>query len=1142
MNPRVFFGTVGSLAVLFVVVLVWMPPRPDVAVPPLPSVSVSTSAGPVGLAHPVTPLFFVENQGQAPADVRFHAEAVGHTVLFLPDALVFRRTMPETTPSQVVVRFENAAPEAALDGINPQRTRVHFYRGDDPNDWHTDPPVFEGVRYHDLYPGIDLIYRGKAGRLKSDFVVAPGADPAQIRLRYQETDTPYIRDDGALVLGMANGTLVETAPIAFQEKAGRQVPVEAHYAVHADGTVGFALDAYDATLPLIIDPELLFETTVGGSNQDIANAITYAPDGTLIIAGQTLSNDFPLINAYDNTLGANGADMFIMKINPDTGEVLFATFLGGDTPVLGFSSATDEATGLAVDDDGILYLLGETTASDFPTINPIQADHAGAFDLIVARLTPDGTLDFATYLGGIGFDQSSKLALSGETIWITGTVEFAQGGFPTVNPLQNPGGFNDALVARLEATGDAYVLTFSTPLGGENNDRGEGIAVDGDGNVIVGGSTGSPDFPTVNAVQPTLGGNTDGFLTKLASDASALLFSTFLGGNGFDNVADVAVDAAGNIAVGGSTTSPDFPTLNPPQASLLGDQDAFVSLLDPGGALAFSTFWGGSDFEAGTSIGARDGMVLLGGNTFSPDIVLVDPLEDGPPPPSGFLTAFDATGAVQASTTVNGFVASITSLFPAPEWGYVAEKLEDVILGVVHIPPATNLQTTLAVSKTASETGRTTGDVVEYTIIVTNTGTVDALDVRFKDDLDDNRLAHVQDTGDCETPFRFILECKIGTLAPGASDTVYAKFRVRGNSTDGGGIRNDVTATSTNALPAMSMVEFAPLPDLGMVFYTFAANFYIVSGKQVETIDIYIDNVRVADDLARQSSTGEVPLALGRLEPRFEVVDGTAPNNSAPLETFMPNFLVGDLADEDAYVPDATALLFVEVAPDSIDLLVKHDVRTEAADPTQVEFFLAHAAFSGTAYDLRLADGTVLFDDVAPRDLTDYATLAPGVHDLQVTTTDGSVTDLFRVDLSAHQGEALMMVLVSVVEEGGKQESVALLAFDAAGNTLDVPVVTASEPLVPSVDRLVLEDNYPNPFHETTTLRFTIPAPATVRVEVFDLLGRVVLTQTVGPVVTGRHAVPLDAAALSSGVYVYRVVAEGAAETYTQTSQFVLLN
>ncbi len=802
MNPRVFFGAAGGLAVLFVVVLVWMLPRPDVAVSPLPSVSVSTLTRPAGLAHPVTPLFFVENQGQAPADVRFHAEAVGHTVLFQPDAVVFRRTMPDTDPSQVIVRFENAAPEAALDGINPQRTRVHFYRGDDPNDWHTDPPVFAGVRYHDLYPGIDLIYRGKAGRLKSDFVVAPGADPAQIRLRYQETDTPYIRDDGALVLGMANGTLVETAPIAFQEKAGRQVPVEAHYAVHADGTVGFALDAYDATLPLIIDPELLFETTVGGSNQDIANAITYAPDGTLIIAGQTLSNDFPVINAYDNTLGANGADMFIMKINPETGEVLFATFLGGDTPVLGFSSASDEATGLAVDDDGTLYLLGETTASDFPTINPIQADHGGAFDLIVARLTPDGTLDFATYLGGTGFDQSSKLALSGETIWITGTVEFAQGGFPTVNPLQDPGGFNDALVARLDAAGDAYVLTFSSPLGGENNDRGEAIVVDGDGNVIVGGSTGSADFPIVNALQDTPGG-TDGFITKLASDASVLLFSTFLGGNGFDNVADVAVDAAGNIAVGGSTTSANFPTLNPAQATLLGDQDAFVSLLGPDGTLAFSTFWGGTDFEAGTSVGASDGMVLLGGNTFSPDIVLVDPLEEGPPPPSGFLTAFDMDGAVQTSTTVNGFVRSLTSLFPAPEWGYVAEKLEDVIIGIIEL---FDMGTRLEVSKIVDKEIPVSGDIVTYTITVTNRGTVDALDVRLVDTYEKDNLKHISNDGGCVAQEAGgQLTCEIGVLGAGSRRSILASFRAKSGSTT-----NKVRVTSTNANPDSTFESISP--------------------------------------------------------------------------------------------------------------------------------------------------------------------------------------------------------------------------------------------------------------------------------------------------------------------------------------------
>ena len=1099
------------------------------------------------------PVYFIENQGQAPAEVGFHAEGAGHTVLFQRDAVILRRSSThDASASQVVLHFVDAASDLVLEGLEPQAGRAHFYRGRDAGTWRTDVPTFGSVHYRGLYPGIDLVYRGNDGVFKSDFYVAPESDPAQIRLRYEGAEDLYLRADGALVLATPLGELIEAAPVVYQKIAGQRVPVEARYALHDDGTVGFTLGTYDPAKPLVIDPEIVFETTFGGSNLDTANAIVMAPDGTILVTGYTQSNDFPTVNAYDDSRGPTPWDIFITKIDRETGDLIYSTYLGGDTPVPGFSSASNEATGIAVDDAGTTYLIGETSASDFPTMNPIQGTNAGNSDIIIARFTPDGMLTFSTYLGGAGFDQSGKIALNGTALWITGTTDTQGGTFPTVNPIQGtPGGFDDAFVARLEpGTGDSsYDLTFSTFLGGSDSERGNGIAVDGEGDVIVGGQTFSDDFPLTNAMQDAHGGNTDGFMAKLAGDDLTLTYSTFLGGNNFEGVADVAVDAQGNAYGVGSTSSADFPTQDAAQAELQGDQDAFLSAFDPTGTLIFSTCWGGSDFEAGTSVTAQDGKVMIGGNTESSDFPMTNPLEDAPETPNGFLTEVSETGEVQTSTTVNGFVRATAPAQESGTWLYTTEQLTNIIVGIIHTE-GDGAAPLLEVTKTSGREEPViiaTGVKITFTITVTNTGDADALGVQLVDQTSflisrygSNPIEYISNDGNCA--YRVIysnfgegtieLICDIGVLAPGISRTINANFRAF-LATDKR-ILSRAEATSLNANRSSAQVSIQsiiprPADDTGFNFV--AALFFPenrsdqLSARKTtfDAIDIYVDSVRVVDDLARQTST-KPPFELSRLEPRVDVVESTAPDLSDPVATFKPNFLVGE--GEEAYVPDASALFFVEVEDDSLDLLVKHDVRTEAEDPAQVEFFLAHAAFNAAPFDLRLADGAILFDNVDPRDLTDYAALPPGVHDLHLTTADGTLEDIFRLDLNASQGAALTLALVPVEEAGsGKQGTVALLAFDAEGNALDVPIVTAAENTDEVPACLVLEGNYPNPFNPATTIRFDVPVRTRARLEVINALGQVVATlvnEDVGP---GSQQTTFHANGLPSGIYFYRLTA-----------------
>ena len=269
--------------------------------------------------------------------------------------------------------------------------------------------------------------------------------------------------------------------------------------------------------------------------------------------------------------------------------LVYATFLGG--------SSGDVVNGVALDAAGNAYLAGATASLDFPTASALQTSHAGSTqDVFIAKLSPDGSkLVYSTYLGGSGNEGATAIAVdaAGEA-FITGNTDSTN--FPLASALQGAnGGGGDAFVVKLSASGSA--LVYSTFLGGSSFDGGSGIAVDAAGRASVGGRTYSLDFRTVSPVQAAFGGNVDGFLAQLNASGSALVYSTYLGGAGFDMVSAVAVDGSGQAVVAGQTLSTNFPTVAALQGTFGGASagDAFVSKFNAqGSALVYSTYLGGS--------------------------------------------------------------------------------------------------------------------------------------------------------------------------------------------------------------------------------------------------------------------------------------------------------------------------------------------------------------------------------------------------------------------------------------------------------------------------------------------------------------------------------------------------------------------
>ncbi|MEO7859696.1 MAG: SBBP repeat-containing protein [Nitrospirales bacterium] len=343
---------------------------------------------------------------------------------------------------------------------------------------------------------------------------------------------------------------------------------------------------------------LLYSTYLGGSGSDQSNGIAVDGSGLAYVTGRTFSTDFPTVTPFQATYAGGDGDAFVTQLDAAGTSLLYSTYLGG--------SGSDQSNGIAVDGSGLAYVTGRTHSTDFPTVTPFQATLAGGSkegDAFVTKLSATGTsLLYSTFLGGSGGEQGNGIALDGSgQAYVTGSTSSTD--FPTATPVQaTNAGSGDAFVTKLSATGTS--LLYSTYLGGSGSDQSNGIAVDATGQAYVTGFTFSTDFPMVTPVQSThAGGIYDVFVTQLDAAGTSLLYSTYLGGNGIDQGQSIAVDATGQAYVTGYTTSTNFPTSSPLQATHAGVRDAFVTKLNAAGtSLLYSTYLGGSNFEQGIGI------------------------------------------------------------------------------------------------------------------------------------------------------------------------------------------------------------------------------------------------------------------------------------------------------------------------------------------------------------------------------------------------------------------------------------------------------------------------------------------------------------------------------------------------------------
>ncbi len=548
-----------------------------------------------GYGH--VPMYFVENRGQFGGSARYVVRGPPFTGYFASAEVVFL-----AGGGALRISFQGANSTPAIEGMEPMVARINFLIGAT-GEWKTNLPAWNSITYRAVFPGIDLIYTSSGDRLKSDFIVAPGADPGVIGLRYGTTrDTTAVRLDetGALVLPAASGEFRENAPVLYQEIAGRRAPVEGSFLIRSDGTVGFRVGAYNHARTLIIDPVLSYSTYLGGGGMDAITSVAVDGAGNAYLAGWTTSTDLPSVNPAQALQGGS-VDAFVAKLGPGGNSLIYCTYLGG--------RGDDRAFGIAVDSAGNAYVTGWTASSAFPTVLSLQSALAGGKDAFVAKLNPAGNvLLYSTYLGGAGNDSGNGIAVdSTGNAYVAGYTDSTN--FPTRNAYQNSNrGSENAFVAKLSSSG---TLVYSTYLGGNGSDAAAAIAVDSSGDAYVAGGTTSTNFPTAAPLQAASGGNQDAFIAKLSPAGNTLIYSTYLGGSGglpgsMEAATAIAVDASGAAYVAGATSSTNFPvTSGALQATNMGEGDAFVSKLNPAGsALVYSTYLGGSsvDYASGIAV------------------------------------------------------------------------------------------------------------------------------------------------------------------------------------------------------------------------------------------------------------------------------------------------------------------------------------------------------------------------------------------------------------------------------------------------------------------------------------------------------------------------------------------------------------
>lgn len=604
------------------------------------------------------PAWFEPNGGQAPSHVQFVSRGANGTLLVDPSGATF-----QTRRSKLRVRFPGSVTAQSVFGSELRTARSSYWIGNDSSKWRRNVPQFGAVRSKQIYPGIDVAYHLSGNELEFDFLVAPHADAAAIRLAFEGAGKPRLEATGDLLF--ASGVR-QKRPVAYQElPSGRRI-VDAAYRISRAGDVHFQLGSYDPALPLVIDP-VLQANYVGGDRSEKATAIAIERNGRVYITGSS-SSTFSVAgqNPGIQESPKGGKDAFVARLSRNASGVLaldYWTALGG--------ASDDEAKAITTDDRGFVFIAGETASDNFLRAGTALQDGFGgggadAFVAVVRPSDPGGdALWYSQYYGGAAFDSANAIAVdNASSIYIAGytTSDTLRG--TSGNLQQNNRGGYEGFVARVDFSGSGG-LSYATYFGGKSTDSIKAIAVDASRIVYITGYTASDDFPvTGDAPQTSLRSMFVARMNFARPGLDGLEYATYLGGSALDTPQAMILDG-NNLWISGYTFSTDFPvTGNALRNVIAGSADVFLMRFDltrrtTPDAIAYSTYLGGRDGDVvmGMALGQR-GTIALAGYTYSDDFPTADSGSSASTTHGAFVALVDPAAAPAAqlvfATVSNG--------------------------------------------------------------------------------------------------------------------------------------------------------------------------------------------------------------------------------------------------------------------------------------------------------------------------------------------------------------------------------------------------------------------------------------------------------------------------------------------------------
>jgi len=528
------------------------------------------------------------------------------------------------------VHFLNSI-TTSVKGKDVFKEHHNYYIGNDQSRWASGVKLYRSVTYENIYDNIEMSIYGSDLDLKYDFIVNSGGNPDDIKMEYEGLSELYIRYGNLHIVTSVN-EIIEQKPIAFQVINGEKKHVPCVFNIE-NNTVGFIFpEGYDESIPLVIDPKLIFSTYSGSLTDNWGFTATFDKWGYLYTGGIVFGPGYtttpgdtgflPTPGAYQDTFAGGtfyACDMGIIRYTPDGSSRVYATYLGG--------SLNECPQSLVVNTFGDLLILGTTGSSDFPiTTGTYDSTFAGGSaitssssiqytngsDIVIAKLNPMGTsLKASTYIGGSNNDGLNRNTSAnwynyaddfrGEIItdgnnncYIASTT--ASSDFPIINGFQSTfgGGVQDAVVFKLAP--DLKTLTWSSYLGGSSDDAGFAVQFNSSFDVYVCGGTNSSDFPTTSGVlNPSISGDVDGYVTHISNDGSTILGSTYIGTSSYDQTYFVQLDTNNNVYLMGQTEG-SYPIVADSSAGTIfsetGGKQFIHKLNDSLSATVFSTIYG----------------------------------------------------------------------------------------------------------------------------------------------------------------------------------------------------------------------------------------------------------------------------------------------------------------------------------------------------------------------------------------------------------------------------------------------------------------------------------------------------------------------------------------------------------------------